>query len=109
MDPFLRMGSCMEQRHGRRAAPVRTLTEHTYGLMDAARVSAMTGIPRETLRSYLHRNQAGTGSAYKIPAPLPPEFWLGGSATWDAETVRKFVAERSQLRGENTGEPHTLG
>lgn len=85
----------MKHSRGRRAAPAQIMTEHTYGLMDAARVSTYTGIPRETLRSYLHRNQAGTGSSYKIPAPLPPEFWLGGAVTWDAETIRKFVAERS--------------
>lgn len=80
------------------------MTEHTYGLMDAARVSTYTGIPRETLRSYLHRNQAGTGTEYKIPAPLPPEFWLGGAVTWDAEVIRKFVAERRTAAGHDPAE-----
>ena len=95
----------MSTRRGRRSAPAQIKTEHTYGLMDAARVSAFTGIPRETLRSYLHRNQAGTGTGYKIPPPLPPEFWLGGSATWDAETVRKFVAERAGAETEEGPDP----
>ena len=99
------MVPCMRKPRGRRAAPTQILTEHTYGLMDAARVSAFTGIPRETLRSYLHRNQAGTGSEYKIPAPLPPEFWLGGAVTWDAEVIRKFAAGRAAGQAQQSPDP----